>query len=627
MPPKKAVVRKAAVAAAKPVKKVAKKASKKGAAKAAKKQVSVKAAARIAKKKDRRATRNTLARQAAEAGNGTLGIRARRTAAPAAPLRLDTTAQNLRAERKRKASEDNTVVFPPYGTKDNTRQDANFLNNLSPQIDAAEAAREGYYPLSSAVPVNRTGTWDAVVIARTCAVCGFAFQSTADGTYNEHMRHHHPGAPHSHLHGAPRIPHTSLMVEKTLPKPVLEIALKDADSRARFAALPGSERYYVREQVRPANQDEFVADGDNPQPRGGHPFFPWDVLENDDTPTLDSDPPDPEPLPDGLFEMDEDHFDVGFSGTEYAIEIEEHIDALKALQATSPDDVEAEYIAQLEALARVIHFFIDELNLHTTEDDPNRLEYTKRNLRLIMYQAHVGFGPQLRGDRDVDRDIGDNEEIIDSRTWLQRFFDETAPFLDEDGVAYTIPRPPRLDEDEESSSDDSSSHDSGEDANGGNAANGGVAADGNVANANGGNNNVANEEVLDPAPPVDADEFADLMDQLHRYQDAVAAEALVDDDYSNLFVTLAEQIIPFHEQMNFNANHTDAEWELLERRRFAIIHTLRPAYEPFFGVPAGNQSDFVASKVWVELLFALIDPVIPVVDPADLGLPDYEITP
>jgi len=90
------------------------------------------------------------------------------------------------------------------------------------------------------------------------------------------MRRYHLLAPRSNRHGLPRVPHQSLITEgKIVPREAWEaIARADADSRILFAALPGASAFYTREKVRPEDEKEFTADGDNPPSLGGHSFLP-----------------------------------------------------------------------------------------------------------------------------------------------------------------------------------------------------------------------------------------------------------------------------------------------------------------------------------------------------------------
>ncbi|KAK0127279.1 hypothetical protein ONS96_006829 [Cadophora gregata f. sp. sojae] len=350
------------------------------------------------------------------------GIRVRSTLAGSAPVRLDSKAQALRSSRKGQNSEgDKAQPFPKYGKETDTEQTKKFFSTISTQVARTENRRGGHYPLASSMPANRGKTWDAIVIHRTCAVCGVLFhQGGADGQYTEHMRLYHPRAPRSNRHGLPRVPHQSLITQgRVIPGEAWEaIARADAESRALFAALPGAERFYTREQVRPNNVKEFVASGDNPPPRGGHPFFPWDM----DKLSRDNKPPPPPPLRPNTFcisiKWRKDFHKLEETIEQYTSQLDESEVAKKQkgkgkgkAKATEEqvsedeDAVDPEFARAMEALEAVIKFFIGEAKKY--KNDKSRLEYTFRNLHLIMYQARVGFAaklPELAGEPDYVRE-------------------------------------------------------------------------------------------------------------------------------------------------------------------------------------------------------------------------------
>ncbi|PVH78151.1 hypothetical protein DL98DRAFT_636215 [Cadophora sp. DSE1049] len=513
------------------------------------------------------------------------GIRARLTIPGSAPVRLDPKAQALRFLRIAKAGEvDTAKPFPKYGKETNTEQTKKFFSTISPQVSPTEDSKAGYYPLASSMPANRGKIWHKLVIHRTCAVCGAWFhEGGADGQYTEHMRLYHPGTPRGNHHGLPRIPHQSLITrEKIIPRDAWEtIARADAESRALFATLPGSEAFYTREQVRPNNRNEFATNGDNPPPRGGHPFFPWDMAKL----SRDNKPPPPPTRPRNTFRIS-NKWRKDFPKMKEAIEscTASLVEAeptkkpknkgkgkAKPTEKSESEDEEAvdpHFLAAMLALEAVISFFIDEATKY--KDDKHRLEYTFRNLHLIMYQARAGFAAKLP---EVDFEPG---SVRDARDFLKTLFKNTAP----DDPKYVAPTPPGLPAGVQPAPPPQVSSPIEDDE---------------------------EDEAKKDYPAVDVAKFADHMDELHFRRDALAA-LKPNDDYAAFFERVANIIFPFHREMHFNSKHTDEEWTNLEFERFKVIRQLRPEFRRHHRHGDYDIDAVVNSRIWLLKLFDFIDP-------------------
>ncbi|KAH7412813.1 hypothetical protein BKA64DRAFT_338414 [Cadophora sp. MPI-SDFR-AT-0126] len=232
------------------------------------------------------------------------------------------------------------------------------------------------------------------------------------------------------------------------------------------------------------------------------------------------------------------------------------------------DAVDPRFLAAMLALEAVIKFFITEATKY--QDDKHRLEYTFRNLHVIMYQARVGFAAEL-----LEQD-GESRPVRDARDFLKELFDQTAP----DDPKYIAPTPPGLpagtqpappqhmlsllDDDEE-------------------------------------------DEANEGYPAVDVANFVGHMDEMHIHRTALAASD-PNDDYTAFFERVANAIVPFHEEMHFNSKHTDEEWANLEFERFRAVRKLHPEFKRH-GLRRDYDSDAVVdSRLWLATLFDSIDP-------------------
>lgn len=213
--------------------------------------------------------------------------------------------------------------------------------------------------------------------------------------------------------------------------------------------------------------------------------------------------------------------------------IDVRIDALGTLQEDAPGLVDPDFITELYALRAVIDFFGAEIAKHDLNGDDDRLEYTSWNLHLIMWQAREGFRERL-----VARE--EDVALRETRSALYMLFEDTAPYDDEDEVAWHEPTPPSLDRvvaARPDHGDDEVVDDGGD-----------VIRDGGGEGGAGLDDITNNPDFIPPI--VDVETFADHMDILPPYRIAVFEAASLHDgaykSYCTLFSILTTLALQYH---------------------------------------------------------------------------------